>query len=578
MKLMLGNEAIARGAYEAGVKLASAYPGTPSTEILEYISKYDDIYSEWAPNEKVSLEVALGAAIAGARSICAMKHVGLNVAADPLFTSSYTGINAGFVIVVADDNGMHSSQDEQDTRYYGIFAKLPVLEPSDGQECKDFIKQAFEISEQFDTPVIVKLTTRTSHSRSLVSQEERKELDLKQYVKNQEKFIVAPSHARVLRHVVEERIAKLSNYSNETSLNKIEWADNEIGIITNGISYQYVKEVFPENSILKIGMVHPLPLNMIKTFADSVEKLYIVEENEPLIENALKTLGIKAIGKELLPYAGEITTNILKENLKGEKTDDSLDQNQELPNRPPILCAGCPHRGLHLALKNLDIVITGDIGCYTLGAFKPTETMDTCLCMGASVSMSHGFSKAWEKSNLTTKAVGIIGDSTFLHTGIQGLIDIVYNKGTSTIIIADNSITAMTGHQHNPSTGYTIKNEPTNQIDLEMLVRSVGVKRIHTIDPLDVNEFKTLIKNEIAVDEPSVIIAKRPCALLLKNQKLPKYSIKQENCKKCNRCLSTGCPAIENFDNKVTVNTASCLGCGLCQKYCNFNALVKEED
>ena len=473
---MLGNEAVARGAWEAGVTVATAYPGTPSTEITENIAKYDEIYSEWSPNEKVALEVAVGSAIAGARSICSMKHVGLNVAADPLFTVSYTGVNGGLVIMVADDPGMHSSQNEQDSRFYARASKVPMLEPADSQECKDYVKQAFELSEQFDTPILVRLSTRIAHSQSLVELDEKVPFQLKEYCKKPDKYVMMPAMARKRHGEVEKRMAALREFANTSDLNRIEWSGKEIGVITSGIAYQYAREAFgPGVSFLKIGMVYPLPEKLIADFAKEMKTLYVVEELEPFIENQLKKMGIQVSGKDLLPVMGELNAHIIKEKILGIKTEIQPTATEPIPVRPPVMCPGCPHRGAFYVLKKLKLNVSGDIGCYTLGALPPLESLDTCICMGASVSGAHGMAVARGRE-FAKKTVAVIGDSTFVHSGITGLIDIVYNQGTSTVIILDNSITGMTGHQHHPATGYTIKGEPTRRLDLELLVKAVGVE------------------------------------------------------------------------------------------------------
>ncbi|MCX7749001.1 MAG: indolepyruvate ferredoxin oxidoreductase subunit alpha [Clostridia bacterium] len=573
-KLMLGNEAVARGAYEAGVTVAAAYPGTPSTEITENIAKYDDIYSEWSPNEKVALEVAIGASIAGARAICSMKHVGLNVAADPLFTVSYTGVNGGLVIMVADDPGMHSSQNEQDSRIYALGSKIPMLEPADSQECKDYVKLAFEISEKFDAPVIVRLSTRVSHSQSIVNVGEKENYQLKEYKKNFGKYVMMPAMAR-LRHVeVEKRMALLKDYSENSGINKIEWGSKDVGIITSGVAYQYAREAFGDVSYLKLGMVHPLPEKLISDFAKEVKKLYIIEELEPFIENFAKGLGIEAIGKSALPVMGEYSTQLLKEKILGEKVDIGSVLNENVPVRPPVMCPGCPHRGMFYVMRKLKLVVSGDIGCYTLGALPPTEAMDTCVCMGASVGIAHGMEKARGKE-FGKRTVGVLGDSTFIHSGITGLIDIVYNKGISTILVLDNSITGMTGHQHNPTTGYTIKGEPTKQVDLVKLANAIGIDRVRVADPFDIKEFEKVVKEEINTEEPSLIISQRPCELLKSVKYEGTLKIKQEACKNCKLCLSVGCPSLVDQGDTVEINEALCVGCGLCTKVCNFNAIVK---
>ncbi len=575
-KLMLGNEAVAAGAYEAGVRMASAYPGTPSTEITENIVKYKEIYAEWSPNEKVALEVAIGASVAGARAICSMKHVGLNVAADPLFTVSYTGVSGGLVIMVADDPGMHSSQNEQDSRLYARASKIPMLEPSNSQECKDYVKNAFDISEKFDCPVIVRLTTRIAHSQSVVETADRQNDELKPYVKDPGKYVMMPAMAKK-RHVeVEKRMAALKDFAQETSLNAIQWGSTDVGVITSGVSYQYAREAFGDVSYLKLGMVHPLPDKLIEDFAAKVGKLYIIEELEPFIEDQVKKLGIKAIGKDKLPVIGEYSASLLKEKLFGIEQDKLYDFDKESPGRPPVMCPGCPHRGTFHVLKKLKLTVTGDIGCYTLAALPPVQTLDTCVCMGASIGMAHGMEKVRGRE-FGRKTVAVLGDSTFIHSGITGLIDVVYNRGCSTVIILDNSITGMTGHQHNPTTGLTIRNEPTKQVDLELLARAVGVDRVRIVDPFDLKEFEKVVKEEVEADEPSVIIAQRPCALL----KSVKYEGPQkinENCRMCRSCLRIGCPAIVDKGDKIEINSALCVGCKLCTEMCSFNAIEKAGD
>lgn len=571
---MLGNEAIARGAFEAGVTVATAYPGTPSTEITENIAKYDEIYSEWSPNEKVALEVAVGASIAGARAICSMKHVGLNVAADPLFTNSYTGVNGGLVIVVADDPGMHSSQNEQDSRYYARASKVPMLEPADSQECKDYVKYAFELSEKFDTPVFIRLTTRIAHSQSIVDVSERIEYKLKDYVKKVEKYVMMPGMARKRHVIVEERINKLKDYAENINFNKIEWGSKEIGVITSGIAYQYAKEAFGNVSFLKIGMVNPLSDKLLLNFAKEVETLYVVEELEPFIEDQIKKLGIKVLGKDYLPVTGELSSRLISEKLLGKKIEGKSLIDEKVPPRPSVLCPGCPHRGTFYVLKKLKLTVSGDIGCYTLGALAPLEAIDTCICMGASVSSVHGMEKA-RGIEFKNKSVAVIGDSTFIHSGITGLIDIVYNKGNSTVIILDNSITGMTGHQDNPSTGYTIKGEITKQLNLVKLSEAVGVERIKIVDPFNIEEFEKVLKEELEADEPSVVIAQRPCALLKSVNYGGSYRISTDKCKKCRKCLQIGCPAIVDKGDVIEINESLCVGCGLCTELCAFDAFEK---
>ena len=582
-KLMLGNEAVARGAYEAGVTVASAYPGTPSTEITENIAKYEEIYSEWAPNEKVSLETALGAAIAGARSLCAMKHVGLNVAADPLFTSSYTGINGGLVIVVADDPGMHSSQNEQDTRHYARAAKLPLLAPADSQESKEFVKKAFEISEEFDTPVIVRLSTRISHSKSIVKLEEREAYELKDYEKDFQKYVMMPAMGRKRHVIVEERMNNLQEYAEDFIYNKMEEGSPKMGVITSGIASQYAREAFGEVSFLKLGLEYPYPDNLLKEFSQKVDKVYVVEELDPFFENHLHSLGIEVIGKDRLPLTGELSKQIIVENMLHPEAENSTGEEEnntiakETPVRPPVMCPGCPHRGAFYIMNKLDLTVTGDIGCYTLGALPPAEAMDTCICMGASVSAAHGMEKA-RGQEFGKNTVAVIGDSTFMHSGITGLIDIVYNKGCSTIIILDNSITGMTGHQENPTTGYTIKGEPTAEVDLVKLSKALGIDRVEVTDPFDLDEFEKVVKREVKADSPSVIISQRPCALLETADYSGYLEVNQDKCTYCKQCLEIGCPAIVDEGDHVSINEALCNACGLCTEVCQFGALEKVGD
>ena len=570
-KLILGNEGVARGAYEAGIKVAAAYPGTPSTEITEFIAKYDEVYAEWSPNEKVAMEVAIGASMAGARAMVTMKHVGLNVAADPLFTVSYTGVNGGLVVLVADDPGMHSSQNEQDSRCYARAAHVPMLEPADSQEAKDYMKLAFNLSEKYDTPVFVRMTTRVSHAQSIVEIGEREEIELKPYEKNIQKNVMMPGMA-IKRHiVVENRMNQLAEDANSLEINRIEWNDTKIGIITSGIAYQYVKEALPNASVLKLGMVHPLPMKLIKEFADKVETLYIVEELEAVIEEQVKANGISAIGKEIISVQGELS---VKKILSAIANKEIQTKNPEaLPGRPPVLCPGCPHRGIYYVMKKLKLNATGDIGCYTLGALEPLAGIDTCVCMGASVGMVHGIEKARGR-DFSKNWVGVIGDSTFIHSGITGLIDIVYNKGMSTVVILDNSTTGMTGHQDNPATGKTIKGEAAPVLNLVELAKAIGIKNVRVVDPFDLKEVEAVLKEETNKDEPSVIIASRPCALLIKEKKAP-YKI-TDACVLCGACLRLGCPAIEKQDGKVVINDALCNGCGLCPKVCRVNAIVKD--
>ncbi len=579
--LMTGNEAIARGAYEHGVVVAAAYPGTPSTEILENIAQYREIKGQWSPNEKVAMEVGVGAAIAGARSLVAMKHVGVNVAADPLFTVSYTGINGGLVLISADDPGMHSSQNEQDNRIYARFSKIALLEPSDSQECKDFLGLALEISEKFDTPVMIRTTTRISHSKSLVELGEPMERQSKPYEKNAKKFVAVPANAR-LRHIeVEKRLAALAEYSETCPANRIEWGSRRIGVITSGICYQYVREALPDASVLKLGMTNPLPMNLITRFAAEVDELWVIEELEPLMEEQINAAGIPCMGsqgcipfygKDLLPRIGELSPSILREQILGEVPVAPL-QPAEVPMRPPVLCPGCPHRGVFYTLKQLKLTVTGDIGCYTLGAMAPLDSIDTTICMGASVPMALGFEKAHPE--LAGKTVAVIGDSTFLHSGVTGLMDIVYNGGTGTVMILDNSITAMTGHQDNPATGRNLHREETNQVDLVALCRAVGVKRVREVDAYDLAGLKQAVSEEVAVREPSVIIVRRACALIVK-QDGSYVQVDHDKCTGCRACMRIGCPAISHKDRKSSINPTLCVGCAVCVQVCRFNAMVKE--
>lgn len=576
-KLMLGNEAIARGAYEAGASVVSSYPGTPSTEITENIVKYEDIFVEWAPNEKVACEVALGAAIAGARSMTCMKHVGLNVMADPVFTASYTGVNGGMVICVADDQGMHSSQNEQDSRHYAKASKIPMLEPSDSGECKSFVKKAYELSEEYDTPVFVRLSTRVSHSQSLVEEEEPINYELKPYEKNPAKFVMLPGNA-IGRHVfVEDRINKLREMSEKSDeLNPIEDNGSKIGVIAGGIAYIYAKEALGDSvDFLKLGVVYPLPDKRLVEFAAKHEKVFVIEELDPVIEEHCKMLGLDVIGKDVFTLLGEYTPAMIKKAVKGEDAAEFSAIEEAIPVRPPVMCAGCPHRATYYVLKKLGLVVSGDIGCYTLGAAPPLQCLDTTICMGASVSAAHGMAKA-RGEEFNKKLVSVIGDSTFMHSGITGLVDIVYNKGNNTVIILDNSITGMTGHQDNPTTGYTIRKEPTKQVNLVALCKSIGVEHIVVADPFDIANFEKVVKEEVEREEPSVIIAQRPCALLPEMRKT--YSGLCEitdKCKKCKICMKLGCPAISLVDGAVKIDATQCNGCGLCINVCPFHAIEK---
>ena len=568
-KLLLGDFAVARGAWEAGAKVATAYPGTPSTEITEELARYDDVYSEWSPNEKVALEVGVGASIRGARTIVSMKHVGLNVACDPLFTASYTGVNAGLVIAVADDPSVFSSQNEQDTRVTAVSAQVPVLEPSDSMEAKEFTKLAFELSEQYDTPVILRVTTRVAHSQSLVELGERQELPLKNYEKNIAKYVMMPANARVKHTVVEERTAKLSADADTLAINRIEPGDTKLGIICAGGVYEYVKEALPEASVLKLGMVYPLPYKLIEKFAASVDRCIVAEELAPHIETLVKAHGIAVEGKNIFPRCGEFSANLIRRCILGEDTAAAPAQ---VPARPPVLCAGCPHRGVFYVLSKLKLNVLGDIGCYTLGAVPPLGSMDAVVCMGASIGMAIGFDKADPEAH--KHSVAVIGDSTFIHSGLTGLIDAVYNKAPVTVIILDNRTTGMTGHQNHPATGKTIKNEPTYELDLAEVCRAVGVPNVRTVDPGDLAETERAVKEELAKDEVSVIIAKKPCALLTK--RLYKGFRINEKCKKCKACLKLGCPAIVNGKDGITIDVSLCTECGLCKGVCKFGAIEGE--
>ncbi len=565
-KLLLGDFAVARGAYEAGVKVATAYPGTPSTEITEEISRYDEVYSEWSPNEKVALEVGIGAAIRGARTLVSMKHVGLNVACDPLFTSVYTGVNAGLVIAVADDPSVFSSQNEQDTRLTAVSARIPVIEPSDSREAKDFTKAAFEISEKYDTPVILRITTRVAHSQSQVELCEREERHVKEYKKDIAKYVMMPANAKRKHVVVEERLEKLSEDANGFSFNQIEEGDGEIGIICAGGVYQFVKEALPNASVLKLGMSYPLPYKLIEKFAKSVKRCIVAEELAPHIETLVKAHGIKVEGKNLFPLNGEFSASLIRERVLGEKIGRKA---AEVPARPPVLCSGCPHRGVFYVLSKLKLNVLGDIGCYTLGAVAPLSAMDAVVCMGASIGMAIGFDKADPEAH--KHSVAVIGDSTFCHSGVTGLMDAVYNRSNVTVIILDNRTTGMTGHQNHPATGKTIKNEPTYELDLEQVCRAVGVKSVNTVDPNDIGTFEKVLKEELLKEEVSVIIAKRPCVLLTK--KLYESFVITDKCKNCKMCLKLGCPAIVNGKNGVTIDVSLCTECGLCQNVCKFGAI-----
>jgi len=569
--IMLGNEAFARGAYEAGCKVSAAYPGTPSTEISENIVKYDDIYSEWSPNEKVALEVAIGASMSGVRALASMKHVGLNVASDPLFTVSYIGVNGGLVIIVADDPGLYSSQNEQDTRAVARAAKIPVLEPADSAEAKDYVKFAYELSEKYDTAVIIRTTTRLSHSQSLVSLGERVHIEDKPYVKNIAKNVMMPGNAKGRHLVVESRENALINDSSDFPINSVEYNDTKIGIITSGIPYQYVKEALPEASVLKLGIVNPLPRRLIEEFASKVDELYIVEELDPIIEEQVKSWGIKAVGKDILTVQGEYSANLLKKVIKGENI--SVLAAAQVPGRPPILCPGCPHRSTFTVMNKLKLHGAGDIGCYTLGAVAPLSCVDTTICMGASISSLHGMEKAKGKDYIKNW-VAVIGDSTFMHTGINSLINMVYNKGTGTVLILDNSTTAMTGHQEHAATGLTLKGDETYVIDLVAICKAVGVKHVHVVDAFDISLLENTIKEAVNLEEIVVIIAKAPCALLQKGPITKQYQVNDETCRRCGMCLKPACPAItKQEDGAILIDDTMCDGCGLCEQMCRFAAI-----
>ena len=572
-KIMLGNEAVARGLYEAGVRLVSSYPGTPSTEVTEAAAKYDEIYAEWAPNEKVALEVALGAAIGGGRSFVGMKHVGLNVAADPLFITSYTGVNGGMVIGVADDPGMHSSQNEQDSRHYAIAAKLPMVEPSDSGECLEFTKLAYEFSEKFDTPFILRLNTRVSHSQSIVETSDRVEVEVKPYEKDAAKHVMMPGNARPRHIEVEKRLNTLREFAENCPFNKvIENPGAKIGIITSGPSFNYALEAFGDTaSYLKLGLVNPLPEKLLKDFTEKYETVYVIEELDPVIESHCKALGLNVHGKDILPLCGEFSQELLSKLLLGKEPECySLDEN--IPVRPPVLCPGCPHRGVFYLFNKLKLYVSGDIGCYTLGAAKPLGGMDTTLCMGASVSALHGFNKIRHEEH---KSVAVIGDSTFMHSGITGLVDIVYNKGFSTVVVVDNSITGMTGHQQNPCTGFTLKGEKVYGILIENIAKAVGVpeEHIRIVDPNDLAETERVLKEELASDTPSVVICRRPCALLKYVKHNPPLVIDHDKCVGCKACMKIGCPCISVKDGKASIDQTLCNGCGLCTQMCRLGAI-----
>ncbi len=575
-QLLLGNEAVARGLYEAGVKVVSSYPGTPSTEITEYAAKYEEMYCEWAPNEKVAAEVAAGASLGGARAFCGMKHVGLNVAADPVFTMSYIGANGGMVIGVADDPGMHSSQNEQDSRNHAIASKVPMLEPSDSAECCAFTKLAFELSEEYDTPVFLRLTTRVAHSCGIVDTAERQELALKPYEKNPAKNVMLPAFARPKHVIVEERTKKLQAWGNDCPINRVEDNNSKIGVITSGIAYQYAKEALGDTvSYLKLGMVNPLPAELIKKFAEGKEKVYVIEELDPVIENFCRQNGVDVIGKELFPICGEFSQKLIEKLMLGKEIPQ-VDLEKQIPIRPPVMCCGCPHRGVFYTLKKEGVYVSGDIGCYTLGASAPLNAMDSCICMGASISALHGYNKA-RGAEGEKKSVAVIGDSTFMHTGINSLVNVAYNKSNSVVMILDNSITGMTGHQQNPTTGQTLKGDPTAAVNLEALCHAIGINRVRVIDPYNLKETRTVLREELAAEEPSVIISRRPCALLKYVKHNPPMFVKEDKCVGCTACMGIGCPAISMRDGKATIDATQCVGCGVCQSLCGPKAITATE-
>lgn len=571
-ELMLGNKAVARGLYEAGCKVISSYPGTPSTEITEEAAAYNEIYCEWAPNEKVALEVAHGATLGGVRAACAMKHVGLNVAADPLFTISYQGLNAGLVVCVADDPGMHSSQNEQDSRHYAIAAKLPMLEPSDSEESRVFVKKAFEMSEKFNTPVLLKMVTRVAHSQSIVDTEERVEPDRVPYVKDPAKVMMT-LNSRNAHIRVEERTKALIEYAESTELNRVEMGeDTSVGIITDSTSYQYAREVLGDKvSILKLGMINPLPEKLIKDFAQKVDKIIVLEELDPIIENHCKQLGIKVAGKDTFPICGEFSQNLVRKCL-GMKEPEHITIEENVPARPPVMCAGCPHRGIFYILKKKKCMVYGDIGCYTLGAVAPLNAMDLNVCMGASCSGLHGFNKAIGEE-AESNSVGVIGDSTFIHSGMTGITDISYNMSNSTVIILDNSITGMTGHQQNPTTGKNLRGEPAGKVDLEALCRALGFNRVRVVDPYDLKAVEEAVTEELAAKEPSIIISRRPCVMIKGTVHKPPISVDESKCVGCKQCMSIGCPAIAVKDKKAHIDPTLCIGCKVCSQMCKFEAI-----
>lgn len=571
-ELLIGNAAVARGLYEAGVKVVSSYPGTPSTEITEFAAKYEEIYCEWAPNEKVAVEVGFGASLRGARAACAMKHVGMNVAADPLFTLSYTGVNAGLVLCVADDPAMHSSQNEQDSRHYAVASKVPMLEPADSEEAYLFAKMAFDLSEQYDTPVMLRMCTRIAHCQSIVQTGERLERPLPPYEKQPGKYIMMPSNAKKKHPLVEQRMEALTAYADTCPFNRVEMGGTDLGVVTSGSCYQYVKEVFGDSvSVYKLGMVNPLPVESLKKFASSVKRLVVVEELDPIIENHCRKIGLQSEGKSIFPMIGEFSQKTLKKLLLNEE-EPSVSADSPIPMRPPVMCSGCPHRGIYYVLSKMKLTVLGDIGCYTLGAQAPLNALDSTLCMGASVSGIHGFNKAGDPET-EGKTVCVIGDSTFMHSGMTGLVNISYNASNSTVIILDNSITGMTGHQQNPTTGYNIKGDPAAKVNLEELCRAIGIQRVRVVDPYDLQACETALKEELAAKEPSVIISRRPCMLLKYVKAKPALKVDEEKCRGCRSCMKLGCPSISMKNGKAVIDATQCVGCGVCQQLCPFKAI-----
>jgi indolepyruvate ferredoxin oxidoreductase alpha subunit len=569
-QLLTGNEAIARGAWEAGVCFASAYPGTPSTEITEAIAGYGEVNAEWAPNEKVALEAGIGAALGGVRTLVCMKHVGLNVAADPFCTLSYTGVSAGLVLICADDPAMHSSQNEQDNRYYARLAKVPMLEPSTSQEAKDFVKLAFELSEKYDTPVMVRVTTRISHSRGIVELKTRKNVARKIFKTDPKKYVMVPSNARMRHRVVVERQKSIAEYGEKASINTIEPGKGEIGVVSAGVAYQYAREIFPQAHFLKIGLSNPLPKEMIRKFAKGKKKIFVVEELEPFMEEQIAAMGIAVEGKSRLPEIDELNPDVVRDGFVKKRKPHKADIVEGLPNRPPNLCPGCPHRGLFSAIKPLKLVIFGDIGCYTLSVLPPLSTHDSCVCMGASIGMSHGYSKVG--GNTTQKSVGVLGDSTFMHSGLTGVMEMAYNKGSNTVIILDNRTTAMTGGQNHPGTARTLKGEETVSLNLEEVCRALGVKRVFRVNPFDVKATREVVKREVAIEEPSVVISTAPCPLIFKVKSAP-LAVDSDKCKECGACLKINCPALTKRGEKAFIVDYLCNGCGVCGQICPFDAI-----